>query len=277
MRPDFFRFLRLAVLVGCLSAAAITAVSISAASADDAAAAETGPPGATQRASVGVGPDPLERQGPEERQARIDRQRAWAHVRRVLLHAEYGTQTGRVQRWSLAPRWMVIGGTEADRHYVAGLIDEINQTLEGTGLVLTPTDNVGLADIGIVIRPAAQFAEIAAMNGFRFREGGVGFAGLVMGRRGDLAGALVLVADELTGAERQATIVQELLHAIGPVNDSPHFPDSVLFEFGRRGSAATRLAPIDRQLIRFLYRRLTPGDDEATVRRLFDRYWALDF
>ncbi len=39
------------------------------------------------------------------------------------------------------------------------------------------------------------------------------------------------------------------------------------------GSAVTRLAPMDRELLRFLYTHLRPGDDAEAVRRAFEQHW----
>ncbi|MCH9052851.1 MAG: DUF2927 domain-containing protein [Proteobacteria bacterium] len=67
--------------------------------------------------------------------------------------------------------------------------------------------------------------------------------------------------------------MQEIIQALGPANDSPLFPSSVFFEQGEVGSAATQLAPIDRELLRLLYTHLRPGDDAEAIRRAFEQHW----
>ena len=71
---------------------------------------------------------------------------------------------------------------------------------------------------------------------------------------------LALIDESLPVHERRATIAQELYHTLGPVNDSPYFPASVLFEDGETASSAIELALVDPKLLKFFYTYLEPGD-----------------
>ena len=111
------------------------------------------------------------------------------------------------------------------------------------------------------------------MYGFQVVDGGDGFAGIIVDHRHYARMALVLIDKSLLIHGRRATIAQELYHTLGPVNDSPYFPASVLFEDGETASSAIELALVDRKLLKFLYMYLEPGDKHHERRDAFDKYW----
>ena len=197
-------------------------------------------------------------------------------VEQVLLEAEYGQCSNTVVRWIKSPKIRVVGGTEEDRLAITALVDELNELLDGTGVSLTVA-RFGEADIGadikVIIAPLQDFPRLARGHDFEYVEGNVGFFYIWFDHQYEITQAVVLIGAELTGRERQATIVQEIIQALGPANDSPLFPSSVFFERDGVGSAATQLAPIDRELLRFLYTHLKPGDDAEAVRRAFEQHW----
>ena len=98
------------------------------------------------------------------------------------------------------------------------------------------------------------------MYGFQIVDGGVGFASIIVDHRHSSLMPLVLINKSLLIHGRSATIAQELYHTLGPVNDSPYFPASVLFEDSETASSAIELALVDRELLKFLYTYLEPGD-----------------
>ena len=111
------------------------------------------------------------------------------------------------------------------------------------------------------------------MYGFQIVDGGVGFASIIVDHRHYSRMALVSIDKSLLIHGRRATIAQELYHTLGPVNDSPYFPASVLFEDGETASSAIELALVDRKLLKFLYMYLEPGDQHHERRDAFDKYW----
>lgn len=197
-------------------------------------------------------------------------------VEQVLLEAEYGPRSNTVVRWVKSPKIQVFGGTHEDMLAVTALVDELNGLLDGTGISLTVVRFSGAdigADIKVIIAPLGNFPRLAREHGFEYVEGNVGFFYIWFDHQYEITRAVVLIGAELTGRERQATIVQEIIQALGPANDSPLFPSSVFFERDGVGSAATQLAPIDRELLRFLYTHLRLGDDAEAVRRAFEQHW----
>ncbi len=189
-----------------------------------------------------------------------------------MLESEYGQRFGAVTRWVKSPKIRVFGGTQEDMRAIKALVDELNELLDGTGISLTIV-RFGEADIKVIIAPLGDFPRLAQEHGLKYVEGNVGFGGSWINDYYELVSDVTLIAAELTGRGRQATIVQEITQALGPANDSPLFPSSAFFERDGVGSTATRLAPIDRELLRFLYTHLRPGDDAEAVRRAFEQHW----
>lgn len=194
-------------------------------------------------------------------------------VEQVLLEAEYGQRSNTVVRWVKSPKIRVVGGTQEDMLAIKALVDELNELLDGAGISLTVV-RFGEADIKVIIAPLGDFPRLTQEYGGEYVEGNVGFSYIWwLSHKYEITRAVVFIAAELAGRGRQATIVQEITQALGPANDSPLFPSSVFFERGEVGSTATQLVPIDRELLRFLYTHLRPGDDAEAIRRAFEQHW----
>ena len=200
------------------------------------------------------------------------KERAWEHVQTVLMSSEYGGRSGVIERWVNSPSISVVGASQPDELFLRGLISNWNQILAGGPIQLRHSVELQ-ADIGVVFSERANFAEISAMYGFQIVDGGVGFAGVLVDHRHHTRMALVLIDKSLSEQERRATIAQELYHTLGPVNDSPYFPSSVLFEDTNTPSTATKLALVDRKLLKFLYLHLEPGDRQREMQDAFDEFW----
>ena len=200
------------------------------------------------------------------------KERAWKHVQMVLMSSEYGGRSGVIERWVNSPSISIVGASASDQLFLQKLITNWNQILDASAIQLRHSKELQ-ADIGVVFSERANFAEISAMYGFRIVDGGVGFAGMLVDHRHHARMALVLIDKSLSERERRATIAQELYHTLGPVNDSPYFPSSVLFEDTETPSTATELALVDRKLLKFLYLYLEPGDRQHEMQDAFDQFW----
>ena len=198
--------------------------------------------------------------------------RTWNHIETVLMSAEYGGRSGVIERWTHSPLITTVGASGADLSFIKSLILNWNQLLAGTSIQLGYRENAQ-ADIGVVFADRENFKEISAMYGFQIVEGGVGFAGTIANYHHQTKMGLVLIDDSLPERERKATIAQELYHTLGPINDSPYFPSSVLFKDTGQASSAIKLAEIDRKLLKFLYEHLKPGDLQPQLRTAFDKFW----
>ncbi len=200
------------------------------------------------------------------------KEHAWNHIQTVLMSFEYRGRSGFVACWSSSLLITIVGGSMTDRLFIEELIVNWNQILVGTPIQLEYGEE-DQTDIGITFSERANFAKISAKYGFQIVDGGVGFAGMIVDHRHHARMALVLIDESLPVHERRATIAQELYHTLGPVNDSPYFPASVLFEDGETASSAIELALVDRKLIKFLYTYLERGDQQHKMRDTFDKYW----
>ena len=200
------------------------------------------------------------------------KERAWEHIQAVLMSSEYGGRSGVIERWVNSPSISIVGASQPDQLFLQKLISNWNQILAGGPIQLRHSVELQ-ADIGVIFSERANFAEISAMYGFQIVDGGVGFAGVLVDHRHHTRMALVLIDESLPEQERRATIAQELYHTLGPVNDSPYFPSSVLFEDNNTPSTATELALIDRKLLKFLYLYLEPGDRQREMQDAFDEFW----
>lgn len=196
----------------------------------------------------------------------------WNHIKTVLMSAEYGGRSGVVERWNRSPLITAVGASKTDQAYIESLIMSWNQILAETPIQLKYT-NDARADIGIIFADRANFKEISAIYGFQIVEGGVGFAGTIVDNQHHMRMGLVLIDNKLLDHERKATIAQELYHTLGPINDSPYFPASVVFEDETMPSSAIKLADVDRKLLKFLYAYLKPGDLQSDTREAFIKFW----
>ena len=209
---------------------------------------------------------------PAEAENVPDQDKAWHHVREVLLAAEHGVTNWRVQKWAESPGYLIMGGSDGDAAVAREVIGEINEVLDGTAIELGETD-IENALIRLVFAPRDDFGRVAAENGFGYADGGVGYTATWADQRNQIRAALVIVATDLGETERRATIVQEICHALGLLGHAPYFPASALYRNGQESSSATELAPIDRRLLRFLYANVWSGSREGVLHWAFDKYW----
>lgn len=201
-----------------------------------------------------------------------DRERDWRFVERVLLVDEFDGPRGAVVRWAKSPTIGIVGATPDDRRAVEETVADVNESLQGTGISLG-FDTPGQSDITVMFTSVDNFPTIAWSLRKKYVAGNDGFFWTWWNAEHELTDARVVIATEATD-RRRALIAQEIVQTLGPANDSPEFPSSLFYEVtGERWSTATRLAPIDRKLLRFLYGRLKAGDTADDVRRAFEQHW----
>ncbi|MFQ6018985.1 MAG: DUF2927 domain-containing protein [Kiloniellaceae bacterium] len=189
-----------------------------------------------------------------------------------MLKGKYGDQERVIVRWT---RPVTIGthdATDEDKRILHDLVREINEVLQHTSVSLE-IGEFAKSDIGVIFAPHRNFSTIVDHLGFDYVEGNLGFFWVYPDDRYEIGSAAVLIAQELTGDARKYAIMQEVIQALGPTNDSPLYPDSIFYERRGVGLIKTTLAPIDRKLLRFLYTHLEPGDRLRSVRRAFEAHW----
>ena len=200
----------------------------------------------------------------------------WWHVRDALFTAlpDSTYDEEKVTRWVEQPVVILLGACDGDRAFIAKTVADINRLLWSVTIRIEE-ENEGEANIGILVASSRLFPRLANRHGMQanIAKRGAGYTELTV--RPDHAAqvSVTLISDELEGIDREATLVHELYHAMGPSGHSRRFGDSVIFQNAEATSTATELAPIDIKLLAFLYGYLSPGDTEADARLAFETHW----
>lgn len=199
----------------------------------------------------------------------------WAHVKKALLEVEYGTSVYRTARWQ--DDVITIGLSakyERQRRQLEGVVAELNGVLAGIGPRLELNGREEDEKLYVFFVPMAEMEATARKMDIPYVPNNMGYFEYTTGNDDVIDIAAVLIAEELRGDELKMFLLEEIFQALGPAQDTPYFPTSVIYQTETENSGATELSIIDRKLLRFLYHHLKPGDDEAAVRRAFDAHWA---
>ncbi len=199
------------------------------------------------------------------------RHRTWLFVKQVLLETEYGDKGGVVARWAKPISVYAISDDPADYELVGSVVDEINSALPKP--LLQFDRNANGAPIRIYIIDHRHFGVIAEAGGFEYVPGNLGFFVSYLDDAFELYDAVILVSRAIASPIRRALILEELTQALGPMNDSLLFRDSIFYEAPGDYGNVPHLTSLDVKLLRFLYDHLNPGDDDTALKRAFDLYW----
>lgn len=194
-------------------------------------------------------------------------------VLEVLLGLENSIHRYPVTRWTKSASVTVHAGGPSFRNDVEDVISEINQTLAGTNMSLHLIQ--GEADIIIEGRPLGMLWKTKDIYKCEAWGADFGFVCPTLDKSsGAMLKAVIGVAENLPGKRTRSVILEELVQALGPQNDVPHYPDSLFFESDEHPlNWEKTLSPRDQQLLRFLYLHLKPGDNEARVREMIETHW----
>lgn len=170
------------------------------------------------------------------------------------------------------------GFGDQDRHapVVAQTLREINRAMPEHLQVTQLADEDESALIKLYFVKLESFGDIGKQHGFDVVAGNRGFFFVKWNRKFELVSATVLIAeDKLSGRSLSHFVLEEVVQSMGLGGDSKRFPKSIFYENAvlfRYGSA-TRLAPIDRKLIGFLYQHVPAGSVPIEVGQLFEKHW----
>ncbi len=184
----------------------------------------------------------------------------------------YGGENRVVTRWAKSPTVTAVNATEEDIQVIGKLVSELNEVLHGSGISIRQGDG-DENEIRIIFTLKKSIPRLAEELGGHHVQEGTGYFVAYPNDRFEIERAVAVIGSELTGNDRRATIVHELTHTLGLMGHSPVFPESAVFASKTKTSSASRLAPIDRKLIRFLYLQLNPGDRWEEVRWAFETHW----
>lgn len=196
----------------------------------------------------------------------------WQHVARVLLRGEFEYRAPTVARYAKPVRIGLLDATAEDRAAVAELVADLNVLVAGSGVAFS-IGEFGKSEISAGFESLAAFPNVARFLNLPYVPGNSGVFWPYAMEDGALAGATILISNDSSGSLRRHIIFEEIYQSLGPHNDSPLYPESIVYERDGDGGSATRLADIDRKLLRFLYLHLKPGDGIAEVRRAYDAHW----
>lgn len=196
----------------------------------------------------------------------------WRFVEEVLLRPVSGGTDPLVIRWAASPRIALVEASAEDAAFVRALVATLDEVLEGSGLSPRLVEG-GKSNFQVYFATRAKFDRLAVNLGADPLASGTGFYLIWPSERLDIVAAVAVVGTDASAAERQAVIVHQLAHALGLRGDSAVFPESAMFTEGDRGSTATALSPIDRKLLRLLYRHLGSADAWSDLRAAYRRYW----
>lgn len=200
------------------------------------------------------------------------REREYQFVYDALLTREYGDQGPTVARWIAPVTFAVRSENQNFKPKVRAIVNQLDGVIGPGFLRMSDGPN---AAVWIYVEDRLTVTTILDRKGVKYPPEFTGYLNADSSDKSVIMGAYILVVSDLSDEEISATLIQEITQSLGPMGDSPVFPESVMYETATERSRATSLAPIDRKLLRFLYQHLNPGDDEAAVRAAFDRHWAL--
>jgi hypothetical protein len=203
----------------------------------------------------------------------LARVKAWAM--KVLSEPEYFGAGKICARFTRPITLSVMAGSAEDRKDLLDLVPVLHRELSAAGSSLTLVgDGDANASIEIYFVPLAEFEVIGRKKGFPVVAGNWGYFYTFWTGDNAIYKAYVLIAsDKLYGDSLRHFTFEEVTQSLGLSNDSPIFPDSIFFAEGPNGGNATELSPLDRQLLRFHYRYVSPGDDQAELEDAFDESW----
>ncbi len=194
----------------------------------------------------------------------------WEYVEDILFDSHwYRGPTGLVERWPglIEIRIFDEDGTNAD--LITDVIAEFNIALVGirTSLVLARSD----APVNLVILARQRWPEIHAdIDNDPFIWG---MAWTEANDASEVISGYALVNARRSEPERRNTLTHELFHVVAGANHSDQRYDSIINASDHTDLQLENLGAIDRQLLRFLYLYLLPGDTVDEVRGQDAAHW----
>lgn len=194
------------------------------------------------------------------------------HVLSVLTSNEYGSRRRYTVRWPDSPSLAIIGGSDAHRQLVLKLAGELSDII--APLAISIVDDPVDADIRLYFDDQAALDAIARAEGFEFVPGNAGLFWGWWDNRGRLSRMVILIQDRWAADDpfMQHLLLEEMTQSLGLMNDSPRFPESVVYETPTSSGSATTLGDLDTQTLSLLY-SLRPGVRKCSVKRAIRREW----
>jgi hypothetical protein len=174
-----------------------------------------------------------------------------------------------VWRWDGVIRIQAFDQYGANGALISRAFDAFNSALADTPvrLELVPVD--GAVGLSIIERERwSEFAEDLDPDPNIW-----GWAWTYGDEEYTLYGDYILVNSKRRESERYNTLIHELFHIVAGANHASQRYDSIINQSDHSWYEFDDLGAIDRQLLRFLYLYLEPGDTLEDVKTLYDAYW----
>ena len=209
------------------------------------------------------------------------RDKLWRFVDDVLLGTSFPEQEEVITRWTHSPTVSLLfpAGEDAgkrDEKLFRSVVSEINDVLENTGYELQYIGkNKKPSDIIFVVSPQEYFRYFAKNLGVSDEENlvilekSLDFYTFNLNEDYSIAKAVAVVSADIPRSQRRAVMLYELLQALGFHNSSPACPSSIYNRPDSQTVTGERLANVDREVLRFLYTQLEPGDTWVPVWKAF--------
>lgn len=179
----------------------------------------------------------------------------------IVLGTEYGDSSPVIRKWGTSPLIQVHGNpTPDDMDTLGQVISELNGLVSGLEMGLVQDG----ANVDIHFEPESRFQSILS----DYVLGDSGFA-WVWWHGSEIYKGTVLIASDhaLPQQARSHLIREELTQALGFLQDSYSYPDSIFYQ---DWTTVTEYSDIDREIIRMLYLDdVTAGMTRGDVLALF--------
>ncbi len=196
----------------------------------------------------------------------------------VLLGAESGERRSGVVRWTRPVTYLLVDVPDRVERAARSAGAALGEALEGLhelSLAFVPRydERIGQPGYVTVFSVAPRDARsLALAYGVPTPAAAAdGWFSIRWNERWELESAVVFVDPALAPQWLRHTVLEEMFQVLGASNDSPLLTDSVVFEGRDQYGSQDQLARIDREVLRALYGRLSPGDGAAAIRRALGR------
>lgn len=170
----------------------------------------------------------------------------WTYFKEIVFAGEFQDLEPMVRKWNQPVRVRLFGDYhDADLNTLFQVLGELKRLTDGRLRWEVVDEDHNLA---VHFIPENTFSRYAPVHESDVQ----GYFMISYGDRGEIRTASVLVSTnpKLTRAERDHLIREEITQALGLINDSPRYPDSI---FQVAWTDTRSYAPIDEALIRLLY------------------------
>src|SRR5262249_54345089 len=139
-------------------------------------------------------------------------------------------------RWARTPKVALVRASPEQKKAAEEAVKHLNEALAGTPIfkleLLGKEARPGAeaeADIRIHFAPEKELADVAQKYDFKYARGNRGFYRAWWNERHEMTKAVVLIADELRGADLRSMVLKELVQSLGLAFESPAFSDSIFY------------------------------------------------